>query len=184
MALGGVPLAELIPRRFRPSQLAWRAAVGATLADVTREVGVRDGVLRVVAANDAARREVEARCDHVLAAWNAAAGSVGARPARDLRCWVGATDVAAEPRAGRPGPGPNPRTAAPVAPAFVAVAASEMAAVRDPGVRAALIAARSRALSRGAGLAPADGAGSTGPPDAAAASAGGAPDDDPREEAG
>ncbi|MCB9733544.1 MAG: hypothetical protein H6745_13165 [Deltaproteobacteria bacterium] len=84
-ALGG-----LLRGRFRGRRLPWERVVGAALAEVSVCVGVDGGGrLRVVAKNEATRREIAAREDHVLAIYNVEAHQLGRAPASSLLCFVG-----------------------------------------------------------------------------------------------
>ncbi len=136
-----VKAGDALPERWRAFEHTWERLVGATLADATVLSGLSDdGRLRVMAMNDAARREVEARAHHIIASWNAVARSLGARLAGELVCWV------------RPGlvKRRRPTLEAPPPPPIgadaLAQAEAEVAGVADPALRAALARARARAL--------------------------------------
>ena len=63
--------------------------MGRTLGETTAVVDVNDeGQLRVMARNDAVRREVLARAEHIIAAWNTLARDRGGAVARGVVCWV------------------------------------------------------------------------------------------------
>ncbi len=143
---GGQPLARALPGIARARRRTWRALVGGALAEMTALVGVRDGTLRVIAHNHAARQEVLSRRHHLLSIWNQAARVQGLPQARDLACWVGR-----RPRSTGSEPSAPPPRVREVDPSALAQAEREASAVRDDGVRRALIRARARALSESRG---------------------------------
>jgi len=76
-------------RKLFGQQQLWRQLVGRTLGELTATLGVNAAAeLRIMAGNDAARREVLARDSHILAAWNAVARQRGTPEAQTLVCWV------------------------------------------------------------------------------------------------
>ena len=82
-------VSDTMPKRFRGRRHTWEQLIGSALAQETVLVGLSpEGVLRVMARHDAARRELLARRAHVLAAWNQIAKSLGAAQASELACWV------------------------------------------------------------------------------------------------
>lgn len=135
-------LARLVGRHANTVAQRWRAVAGDTLVAQTWCLGVRDGVLRIIAGNEAIRQEVLGRTAHVVAAWNLAAGEERSEPASDLACWVGSGSTG-RVRRSRPDP-----VRPPCEPADRARASAEMAEVQAPEVRAALIEARSRAIAQ------------------------------------
>ena len=127
----------------------WHTIVGAMLGGLTVPVGVNDaGVLRVMAVNETAQRELEARGEAVLDLWNQASRDRDGVSARTLQCWV------------RPGLRPrNPvalkaESTLPervIPPECVADAETMTGPVEDAGVRAALVQMRAKALASGRG---------------------------------
>jgi hypothetical protein len=139
---------EALPARFRGVRHHWRDLVGSTLAGETAMVGVTpEGALRVMAASDAARREILARADHLLASFNRIAAHVGARAASSIVCWV-RTDLRPHPKVARPS---APRAS--LDPASEAQARRELEHLTDrplaerlARIRAQVLAERQRAL--------------------------------------
>lgn len=159
-ALGGV-----LPDPHESRGIPWHRLVGRTLAGETVAIGVDDrGRLRVMAHNETGCREVLARQEHVLSAWNAWASEACERLADELVCWVRrvpegeaprsqpltsssltSSPLSASPRAGRPD---DPAQAEdPELTRLRPRAASIIGdGVVDPALAEALIAACSRAL--------------------------------------
>ena len=82
-------VADLLKRVTPDHGVDWGGLVGSTLAALTVPLGVNDaGILRVMAANETALRELQARTDSVLAVWNLAAEQKEARLAEGLQCWI------------------------------------------------------------------------------------------------
>ena len=83
------PVADLVRSVSSNHGVDWHGLVGALLGELTVPLGVNDvGVLRVMAVNETAMREVEARADSLMGAWNTAASLRGEREATSLQCWV------------------------------------------------------------------------------------------------
>ena len=139
---GGSPAGALLPTARWRGGPTWRRVVGRTLAEVTVPVGVDEsGTLRVMAQNEAARREILARGEHVVAAWNTVRGEQASR----LACWVReGLRPAAVGRTRR-------RRADPVVadPDMVARAEARAQTVRAPEVRRALAEAMARWAAAG-----------------------------------
>ncbi len=157
---GPSQVGEVLPTARWRRQPAWRRVVGRALAELTVPVDVDEsGVLRVMAVNETARREVEARADHVIAAWNAVSAPVRGYAER-LSCWVrpglAATDIGSGRRAvagGGAAAGSRGTSGArrPLVSTDVRELAERRAGeVRDDAVRAALADAMARWLASGA----------------------------------
>lgn len=92
------------PRARRPRPLIpWHDVVGAALGTDTRFVDVDgDGRLRVIARNEATRRELLSRKEDLLATWNAVAARLDAKPALEVVSWVRADLADVRPVSGEP----------------------------------------------------------------------------------
>ena len=134
-------------RAVAPSHgVDWLGLVGSLLGGLTVPLGVNDArALRVMAVNDTARRELEARADALLEVWNAAAEARGERTALTMQCWV---------HEGLVTPGQRPtlvkKPGVTVSPATRERAAALTESVVDSGVREALTEMRAKALELGA----------------------------------
>jgi len=123
----------------------WPGLVGVLLGGLTVPLGVNDArVLRIMAVNDTARRELEARADALLDVWNAAARHRNEREAQTLQCWV---REGLKPRSTPDAVADSPRDPRPVPEDLVADADAMTGSVGDASVREALVDMRARALS-------------------------------------
>jgi len=139
----------LVAPRYRPPRIPWARVAGGALAEGSACLGVTaSGELRVVAQNDATRRELLARADDLVSAYNLHARGLSLRPARVVVAWVGEVrhGHADGPGASLPAPG---RTG--VDPTLLAESREEVDA-RWPGLpeatRAALAKLRAGARAR------------------------------------
>lgn len=128
------PLSGLVRGRFGGRHLPWERVVGSVLAEGSVCVGVDGGGrLRVVARNDATRREIALREVQVLGIYNVEAERLGRPLARSLLCFVGdgrsfRGDRARPPRR----PAARAETAPAAAPDPEAVAAIDALGLRVP----------------------------------------------------
>jgi hypothetical protein len=82
-------MSDLLKRVTPDHGVDWGVVVGATLAGLTVPLGVNDaGILRVMAVNETAERELQARAESLVAVWNLAAEREGTRLAQSLQSWV------------------------------------------------------------------------------------------------
>ena len=135
-------------KRVTPDHgLDWRGVVGPMLAGLTVPVGVNDaGVLRVMAVNETAMRELLARSEALLSVWNSAARLRGDSEGSSVQCWV---RPGLKPRmdAQETIPEEGVQAPNPIPPGCRADAEAMMEPVEDDGVRAALVEMRARALA-------------------------------------
>lgn len=155
-AAGLIRAGTLLPRSAsdpasRWGNATWDRLVGPTLAAESALVGLDgSGTIRVATRNETARRELLARADAIVAAFNAQADALRSRRAERLVCWVAAgfykrREVAATTPAA-------PR--APADPIELARARSEVSAIApdvDPVLADALARIRARELARRGG---------------------------------
>ena len=149
---GVTAAATLLSRFAGRGAPGWDGIVGRHLAEASAPVGVDgSGRLRVIAQNEAVRREIIARGDHIMSCWNLVGtrgGRVKAkRPALELVCWVRA-DV--RPPKARKRPEAGHQAVAekkPVRPELMARAEAEIGAMRDAGIRELIVEARARSLA-------------------------------------
>jgi len=147
--------AELVGAPLRRELGSWERLVGPMLAAETALVGRdRHGVLRVAARNEAARREIVARADDIVAAFNLQAQALGAATVSGVACWVA---VAFKEQVSAPatfGPRGARAPIAPVSDEVLAQAEREVAATAphaDPKLRASLVRWRARSLAQRGG---------------------------------
>jgi hypothetical protein len=138
------PVADLLGRVTPNHGVDWADLVGAMLGGLSVPLGVNDaGVLRVMAINETAQREIEARSDGLMDVWNTAARHEGAREATSVQCWV---HEGLRPRTGQRGVEPRAPEPRPV-PAGVRADADAMTGpVVNASVREALVEMRAKAL--------------------------------------
>jgi len=141
-------VAELV-RQVAPSHgVDWAGLVGTLLGGLTVPLGVNDlGVLRVMAVNDTAKRELEARADTLLEVWNTAARFRAEREASSLQCWVReGLKTPLQRRVSRP-----VRVAPEIPEGLLADAKAMTGPVDNAGVREALVQMRAKALAANRG---------------------------------
>lgn len=136
-------LGELLDAARGPAQAVWSRIVGSTLAREAALVGVgaAGGRLRVTAVNDTVRREIEARADFLLAAWNDVAAERGLSRASGIACRVDERVFSGmEPEIQPPAQKP------PLEDRWVDAAEADIRPMQDPEVRRAVVEARARSL--------------------------------------
>lgn len=138
-------VAELVQTVTPNHGVDWTGLVGTLLGGLTVPLGVNDaGVLRIMAVNDTARREIEARADDLVSVWNTAARLQEAREASSLQCWV---REGLKPPAASRDAAPLPSASRPVPEDLRADADAMTGPVDDASVRAALVDMRAKALA-------------------------------------
>lgn len=156
-AAGLLRAASLLPRAGRDPASRWASAtwdrlVGPTLAAESALVGLdASGTIRVATRNDAARRELLARADAIVATFNAQADALRGRRAVGLACWVAADFYRPQPQVSEAGLAATSARAAPADPVEVDRARREVAAIApgvEPGLADALARIRARGLAR------------------------------------
>jgi len=142
-------VAQLI-RAVAPTHgVDWAGLVGTLLGGLTVPLGVNDvGVLRIMAVNETAKRELEARAHGLLEVWNTAASRRGEREASSLQCWVrqGLKTSTSPRRVVR-----SSRTVPEIPEGLIADAKALTGPVGDEGVREALVEMRAKALAANRG---------------------------------
>lgn len=139
-------VSDLLKRVTPDHGVDWARVVGGGLADVTVPLGVNDaGILRVMASNETAERELQARAESLLSVWNMAAEREGTRRAESLQSWVREGLVV------RGAPAPPTERAVVAKPViserYRSDADSMTGPVRDVSVREALVEMRAKSLA-------------------------------------
>ena len=141
-----VSVSDLLRQVTPDHGVEWAALVGSQLAELTVPLGVNDvGTLRVMAANETALRELQAREGAVLDVWNMAAERKSQPEAKSLQAWVRAGLVV--PNVSKRAPVANETSSSKISKGLRSQAAKMSAHVHNASVREALADMRARALA-------------------------------------